>query len=204
MVARLCTAPRVLTLALLLIAAHATPGKAGYEEGEAAYARGDYAAALEELGPLALQNDARAQFRLAVMYQRGEGVPRDEAEAARWLLRAAARGYGPAHYALYFAYTSGRGVPADGAKALYSPRRAAELGEPEAQYRLGVMHGNGEGVPRDIVAAYVWFDLAAAQGRREAALKRRFIAERMTREELAEARSRAKELKRKARPAGGY
>jgi TPR repeat protein len=204
MVARIRTAPKVLVLAVLLIAAHATPAKADYEGGQAAYESGDYAVALQELEPLALQGDARAQFRLGVMYQSGEGIPQDEPVGARWLLRAAAQGHAGAHYALYFAYSGGRGLPADEAKALYSLRRAAELGEPEAQYKLALMHGKGEGVPRDVVSAYVWFDLAAAQGWQEAARKRRFIAERMTREELAEARSRAKELRRKTQPAKDF
>ncbi len=204
MVARIRTAPRVLALAVSLIAAHATPGKADYEEGQAGYESGDYAAALQELEPLAEQGDPRAQFRLGVMYQRGEGVPQDDAKGARWLLRAAAQGHAEAHYALFFAYSGGLGLPADEAKALYSLRRAAELGHAEAQYKLGVMHSNGEGVPRDFVSAYVWLDLAAAQGWQEAARKRRFIAERMTQVELAEARSRARELKRKTQPAKDF
>jgi TPR repeat protein len=39
---------------------------------------------------------------------------------------------------------------------------AADAGDATAQDSLGVMYLNGEGVPRDYVAAYTWFNIAAA------------------------------------------
>jgi len=41
---------------------------ADYDDGLAAYNRGDYAAALQEWRPLAEQGDAKAQYNLGVMY----------------------------------------------------------------------------------------------------------------------------------------
>ncbi len=43
------------------------PAWAGFDEGEAAYQRGDYATALREWRPLAGQGHAEAQFKLWVM-----------------------------------------------------------------------------------------------------------------------------------------
>jgi len=44
------------------------PARAGFDEGVAAYYRGDYETALKEFRPLAEQGDADAQYNLGVMY----------------------------------------------------------------------------------------------------------------------------------------
>jgi hypothetical protein len=56
------------------------------EDGAAAYGRGDYATALRTWRPLADQGSAIAQFNLGVMYDNGEGVPRDYAAAVSWCI----------------------------------------------------------------------------------------------------------------------
>ncbi len=53
------------------------PARAGFDEGEAAYQRGDYATALREWRPLAEQGNARAQYGLGLMCRKGGGVPQD-------------------------------------------------------------------------------------------------------------------------------
>ncbi len=68
----------VLVLALALSAPVLA---ADYQAGVDAADRGDYAAALEEWLPLAEQGDAAAQISLGVMYEYGEGVTQDYAEA---------------------------------------------------------------------------------------------------------------------------
>jgi hypothetical protein len=42
--------------------------------------------------------DADAQFNLGVMYDNGEGVPEDDAEAVKWYRRAAEQGFAEAQY----------------------------------------------------------------------------------------------------------
>ncbi len=64
---------------------------AGYDEGLAAYERGDYATALEEWLPLAKGGNANAQYHLGFMYAVGQGVPKDDVEAHMWLSLAAAK-----------------------------------------------------------------------------------------------------------------
>ncbi len=61
------------------------PACAGWDEGLAAYQRGDYAAAIREWRPLAKQGVAEAQYNLGVIYDRGQGVTQDYAEAVKWL-----------------------------------------------------------------------------------------------------------------------
>ncbi len=59
------------------------PAWAGFDEGVAAYQRGDYATALREWRPLAEQGHAPAQFILGIMYEDGQGVPQDYAETLK-------------------------------------------------------------------------------------------------------------------------
>jgi TPR repeat protein len=59
------------------------------------------------------------------------------------------------------------------------------------------MYGAGEGVPQDYVLAYMWFNLAAAQGQKGAKSARDEIAKRMTSEQVEEAQKLAREWKPK-------
>lgn len=60
-------------------------------EGGNAYAKGDYTAALSLWWPLAQQGNGLAQRRLGLLYLYGQGVPKDQLEAYKWLSLAAAR-----------------------------------------------------------------------------------------------------------------
>ena len=71
-----------------------------FDEALAAYHRGDYAAALKGFRVHAEQGIANAQFNLGVMYQKGQGVTRDDAEAVRWFRLAAEQGHANAKKAL--------------------------------------------------------------------------------------------------------
>ena len=81
-------------LALAMMLAVAVPASAGpYEDGKAAYDRGDYATALKIWRPFAEQGVTMAQYNLGVMYDKGQGVPQDDAEAAKWYQKAAEQGF---------------------------------------------------------------------------------------------------------------
>ena len=45
-----------------------TPVWAGYEEGKAAFDKGDYESALEQFEPLAESKNANAQYYLGILY----------------------------------------------------------------------------------------------------------------------------------------
>ena len=108
--------------------------------------------------------DAMAQFHLGVMYHMGEGVPQDDAEAAKWTRRAAEQGHPQAQHNLGVAYHKGDGVPQDFAEAAKWTRRAAEQGHPQAQNNLGVAYVDGIGIAEDCAEAAKWFRRAAEQG----------------------------------------
>src|ERR1700710_1455940 len=56
-----------------------------WEDGMAAYNRGDYMPAIRLFRPLAEQGNAKAQNVLGVMFRKGEGVPKNPARAHMWL-----------------------------------------------------------------------------------------------------------------------
>jgi TPR repeat protein len=101
-----------LTIALVLGSAQmAVAGP--FEDGAAAYARGEYAAALTLFRPLAEQGNVNAQNALGVMFVNGEGVAQDYAEAHKWYQRAANQGYAKAQGNLGVMYFNGEGVAQD-------------------------------------------------------------------------------------------
>ena len=106
-----------IALAVALVVALAAPAWAGVEEVKAAYERGDYAAAVRGLRPLAAEGDARARFSLGLMYVFGQGVAEDFAEAAKWFRRAAEQSHASAQFNLGVMYAYGRGVPQDYVRA---------------------------------------------------------------------------------------
>ena len=90
---------------------------------------------------------AHGQVNLGIMYATGRGVPRDDAEAARWYRRAAEQKHADAQFKLARMYATGRGVPRDDAEAARWYRRAAEQKHADAQNNLGIMYANGRGGP---------------------------------------------------------
>jgi TPR repeat protein len=63
-----------------------------WEDGMAAYNRGDYVPAVRLFRPLAEAGNPKAQSVLGAMYRRGQGVARNSMHAFIWYSHAAARG----------------------------------------------------------------------------------------------------------------
>ena len=102
-----------LLASLFLIITHGTTQGAyagPFEDGWAAFTRGDYATALSLWGPLAAQGNANAQFRLGLMHYNGDGVVQDHKEAVKWYRLAADQGNALAQNNLGTMYESGHGV----------------------------------------------------------------------------------------------
>ena len=68
----------------------------------------------------------------------------------------------------------------------------AEQGKVNAYYDLGLLYSTGQGVARDYVEAHKWFNLAAIQGVRRAAVDRTDIAREMSRSDIAKAQQLAR------------
>lgn len=79
----------------------------------AAYARGDFIAAVNVLTPLALRGDASAQAFLGFMYENGFGAPQAYDAASDLYIQAAIRGNPFGQAMLGLMYDKGHGVPQD-------------------------------------------------------------------------------------------
>ena len=84
-----------------------------FQKGLDAAQRGDYTTALKEWTSLAEQGDAKAQFNLGIMYERGQGVLQDYKTAVKWYILSAEQGYAKAQYNLGVMYALGQGVIED-------------------------------------------------------------------------------------------
>ena len=110
------------------------------------------------------QGDAEAQSALGIMYDLGEGVPEDDAEAVKWYRKAAEQGNADAQCNLGVMYRRGEGVPEDDVEAVKWFRKAAEQGNAKAHYNLGRAYNFGKGVPEDDAEAVKWYRKSAEQG----------------------------------------
>ncbi len=140
------------------------------------------------------RGDASIQFKLALRYDVGQGVPQDYAEAAKWLRRAADQDFVKAQYNLGCMYDSGQGISQNHAEAAKWFRKAAEHGYASAQKNLGAMYGRGQGVPQNSIEAYVWSSIAVISGDEGAMNNRDFAASKLSTEDLETALKRAAEL----------
>jgi TPR repeat protein len=85
----------------------------GLTPGTAAYARGDYVRAANQLSSAASRGNPRAQARLGFLYENGFGVPQAYDVAADLYQRAAVQGDAFAQNRLGLSYDKGHGVPPD-------------------------------------------------------------------------------------------
>ena len=164
-----------------------------YDTGLAAYERGDYATALREIMPLAIEGDTLSQVSIGGFYMQGRGVPQDFAEAEKWFRLAAMKGHAIAQAALGSFYYSGLSVKKSFPEAAKWYQLAAEQGNTPAQLGFGLMYARGEGVLQDNVLSYMWLNIAAAQDKYDAAKNRDIIAGKMTPADISSAQRLASE-----------
>ena len=165
---------------------------ADFDKGLAAYKRGDLATALRELTPLAEQGNAGAQYYLAQMYRRGDGVLQDYKTAVKWYRLAAEQGYAKAQYNLAWMYEDGKGVLQDYKTAVKWYRLAAEQGYAKAQTNLGVMYAKGDGVIADKVYAHMWGNIGSSNGNENGGKLRDIVSKEMTSSQLEKAQDLAR------------
>src|ERR1700744_3739185 len=110
--AKTALALTIVGLTSLWSAASAGP----FEDGSAAYRRGDFARAMQLWQPLATSNPD-VQNDIGTLYMDGKGVPRNPTEALRWIARSAANGSSSGQNNLGGLYRDGNGVPRDFGKA---------------------------------------------------------------------------------------
>ena len=141
---------------------------ADLDKGLNAYQQGDYATALKELKPFAIEGEVNSLLALGLIYMNGLGVPQDYKESFNWFRLVADMGNEFGQYFVGVYYAQGLGVPQDNKEAVKWLKLAANQGDAGAQVLLGSMYLGGRGVSYNLIEAVKWFQLSAEQGNKDA------------------------------------
>lgn len=116
---------------------------AGFNEGMAAYNQNNYEVALKEWLPLAKHGNADAQFGMGMMYEKGQGLPRDDSQALSWYEKSAEQGHALAMERLGWMYKNGYktkvGIIKNSHNALYYFKEASNRGLVESTLALDAL-----------------------------------------------------------------
>lgn len=123
---------------------------------------------IASLQSAAASGDAAAQFKLALAYEKGDGVPQDPGKAFEWCKKSADQGNADGETELGVMYRLGEGVGEDRQLAVQWYEKASRQGNARAMFNLGAAYYNGDGVPIDDSLSYAWFVLAKEAGSPEA------------------------------------
>ena len=164
----LCTCAVVLLMVMIDVvaaggAARTEPSDTvSFAAGRQAYRAEDYAKAMTILAPLAEAGDPVAQYYVAHMYEKGDGVAKDASKTLEFYRRSAEQGYARAQYKLAIGYAQGwPGLEKDEAEARRWLVKAAEGGSRSAQRVLGKAYEQGRlGFARDPDQARYWLGRA--------------------------------------------
>jgi len=129
-----------------------SPALAGLKEGIEAYEAGNLPLAVKEFRAAAEKGESDCQYNLALMYEQGIGVAKDEKEAVVWYRKSAEQGNSNAQFNLGVLHENGRGTAVDFAQANQWYRKAASQGDAFAIGNLGMLYLRGDGVKVDKVA----------------------------------------------------
>ena len=165
--ARIWIVAAVLTALVVIAAVAVTRWRAQAPESAA---RGDSpAAAAPSAGvkwyrQAAERGYAPAQKSLGFFYGTGQGVAKDDVEAAKWYLKGAEQGDRELQRIMGTRYELGLGVPVDPQEAMTWYRKAADQDDSLSAKNLGLMYGTGKGVAKNEQEAAKWYRKAADLG----------------------------------------
>ena len=143
---------RSAILSVLIPTLASSPAFADFEKGLAAYQANKLPLAYKEFRESADAGEADSQFNVALMFEKGIGVGKDEKEAVVWYGKSAAQGNSAAQYNVAVMYENGRGTAVDFKKAHEWYRKASVQGDPLAIGNLGMLYVRGEGVKENKTA----------------------------------------------------
>jgi uncharacterized protein len=141
----------------------------------------------------ASEGDAQAAYRLGMAYRQRARADTDRL-AVDFLQQAADKGHREASFALSQHYSDGRGVIQDYQQMFRYSAKLAETNHAGAQFMLGNAFRRGMGTPIDNKKAYVWYNLAAANGSIEAMPLRDNLARSMSSVDVLDAQNEARNL----------
>lgn len=164
---------------------------AQYQLAQERIAAGDFATGAALMRKSAAKGLPIAQYGLAKLHEKGNGVPKDLALAREWTEKAANGGNVRAMHDLAVFMAEGEGGPQSYAGAVEWFRKAAEFGIVDSQYNLGVLYEQGLGISPNLTEAMFWFEIAGKNGDAGAPAKIADLSGRISPEAAEQARARA-------------
>lgn len=122
----------VISVCSLLVTA--VPVRAGHFDGMEAYRQNDFKVAMREFK--ACGDEAKCMYMLGIMYEKGEGITSDYAEAAKWFGKGAEKDDPLSQYRLGRLYERGLGVEENQAEAIKLYKKSARQKNPNAKQAL--------------------------------------------------------------------
>jgi TPR repeat protein len=104
--------------------------RADFDAGVMAYANGDFDAAAREFSQLSEKGDMAGQYHMGLLYEEGQGVPKQFEDAVRCYTKAAEQGYVDAYFALGEIYLRQPGGKKDRVQAYHWLGMAKKHGHP--------------------------------------------------------------------------
>ena len=164
---------------------------AQYQLAQERIAAGDFASGAALMRKSASKGLPIAQYGLAKLHEKGNGVPKDLAQAREWTEKAANGGNVKAMHDLAVFMAEGEGGPQSYAGAVEWFRKAAEFGIVDSQYNLGVLYEQGLGISPNLTEALFWFQVAGKNGDPGAPAKIADLTSRVSAEAAEQAGARA-------------
>jgi len=110
------------------------PVFASHVGGMEAYRQNDFKVAMREFKEC--EDDVKCSYMLGVMYEKGEGIKADYAEAAKWFRKGAEKDDPLAQYRLGRLYERGLGVEENLTEAVRFYKKSAQKDNPNAKQAL--------------------------------------------------------------------
>ncbi|MGQ7944632.1 tetratricopeptide repeat protein [Flavobacterium sp. WC2509] len=151
----------IITLVLTVKTQGQTKENKNFKAGIVAVDANNMPLAYKEFLTAAKTGHADSQFNVAVMYEKGIGVSKNEREAVVWYSKAAEQGNAAAQFNLGVLYENGKGTTVDFAKANKWYRKASVQGDGLAIGNLGMLYIRAQGVKENKVAGVALLLLSA-------------------------------------------
>ena len=119
-------------------------------------ANGDFKNALPLLKNAANLGNAEAQYNLALCYQQGTGVPKNDTLANSWMLKSANKGWTDAQSNISSSFSLGRGIRQDDYQAFYWALQCANQNDPQCISNVIDYYREGIGTEEDLDSMIAW------------------------------------------------
>ena len=117
---------------------------------------------------VAKTGNAKAQFKLAYMYEIGRGTEKDINKAKQWYKKAALKNFKAANHRLIFIDVKMAGFKSQHKSWLKSLIEESKKGDDNIQFLLANMYENGIGVKRNLKQARHYYKASTAKGNADA------------------------------------